>query len=358
MNVLFIARATMYDSPGGDTVQILKTAEELRKLGVTVTVGLTTSEFDYIQYDIVHFFNIIRPADILYHFNQAKRTVISTIYVDYTEQEIRTGSFIRSTITRVLGGDFIEYLKAVAKAVLGKEKLISKSYFFKGQFNSIKYLYKNSGALLPNSNSEAGRLKNKFGSTNALIYKVVNSVELTKNVVPNPKYKDSVICIGRIERRKNQLNLIKAVKDLDIPCYIIGKPAINDYKYYELCKKEAGNNVFFIDALPQHEIYSIMKAAKVHVLPSWFETTGLVSLEAAYYGCNIVITAKGDQQEYFGENAFYCEPENIESIKTAVLKAYQAPFNDEFQKYIEEYYNWSETAVQTKRCYEELLNSK
>src|SRR6478752_6332374 len=89
MNVLFIARATLYDSPGGDTVQILKTAEELRKLDVTVDIGLSTGVFNYEKYDIVHFFNIIRPADILYHFNKSKRTVISTIFVDYTESEIK-----------------------------------------------------------------------------------------------------------------------------------------------------------------------------------------------------------------------------------------------------------------------------
>jgi glycosyltransferase involved in cell wall biosynthesis len=356
MNVLFIARATLYDSPGGDTVQILKTAEELRKLAVTVDIGLCTDEFDYQKYDIVHFFNIIRPADILYHFNKSKRTVISTIFVDYSEAEIKSGTLLRSILTRVFGGDFIEYLKAVTKAFIGKEQLISKEYIFKGHFNSIKYLYKNADALLPNSHSEALRLQKKFGATNALLYKVVNAVEPLKNIAPNLKYKNAIICVGRIERRKNQLNFIKAVKGLDIPCYIIGKPAINDYKYYELCKKEAGSNVFFVDALSQLEIYSIMKAARVHVLPSWFETTGLVSLEAAYFGCNIVITHKGDQEEYFGENAFYCSPESVNSIKNAILKAYEAPFNEDFKKHIETNYTWNQTANQTKQCYLRIMN--
>lgn len=355
ITVLFIARATLYDSPGGDTVQLVKTAEELRKLGVTVDIGLTTADFDYEEYDIVHFFNIIRPADILYHFKRSKRNVISTIFVDYTEQEIRSGTLLRSALTRILGGDFLEYLKVVAKAALGREKMRSVDYFFKGQFNSIKYLYKNANALLPNSNSEMLRLQKKYGATNALLYKVVNAVELTENVLPNPQFKDAVICVGRIERRKNQLNFIKAVNGLEIPCYIIGKPALNDYKYYELCKKEAGHNVFFIDSLPPNEVYAAMKAAKVHVLPSWFETTGLVSLEAAYYGCNLVITDKGDQLEYFGNDAFYCMPENVNSIREAILKAYKAPINETFKNYIADHYNWTQTAIQTKECYLKVL---
>ena len=357
MNVLFISRATLYESPGGDTVQILKTAEELRKLNVNVEIGLTSDDFNYEKYDIVHFFNIIRPADILYHFKKSKINVISTIFVDYTESELYAGTFLRKFITNFLGVDNAEYLKTIVKSFSGKEKIRSKSFIYKGHYNSVKYLYENADALLPNSNSEADRLQKKYGITNALLYKIVNSVELTENVVPNQKYKDAVICVGRIERRKNQLNLIKAVKELNLTCYIIGKPAINDYGYYELCKEHATKNVFFINDLPQHEIYSIMKAAKVHVLPSWFETTGLVSLEAAYYGCNIVITNKGDQMEYFQDNAFYCEPENVISIKNAILKAYQVPFNECFRKYIENQYNWKQTAEQTKKCYLELMNS-
>src|SRR5690554_2001193 len=90
INVLFIVRATLYQSLGGDTIQILKTAEALRKLGVKVEIGLTTDTFDYVKYDIVHFFNIIRPSDILYHFKQSRRKVISTIFVDYTESEIKS----------------------------------------------------------------------------------------------------------------------------------------------------------------------------------------------------------------------------------------------------------------------------
>jgi len=39
------------------------------------------------------------------------------------------------------------------------------------------------------------------------------------------------------------------------------------------------------------------------VLPSWFETTGLSSIEAGVMGCNIVITDKV-MQEYFSHHAF------------------------------------------------------
>lgn len=355
MKVLFIARATLYESPGGDTVQLLKTAEALQQFNINITIGLTNETFNYETYDIVHFFNIIRPADILSHFKKSRVRVISTIFVDYTEAEIRSGSKIRAWLTKLLGSHAIEYLKTFAKAVLGKEKVQDISYFWLGQYRAIRFLYRNADALLPNSDSEWQRLQKTYGKTAAICQKVVNAIEILPDIQPDDTFCNAIICVGRIERRKNQLQLIKAVNGLDIPCYIIGKPAINDLEYYYACKKEGAAHVYFIDNLPQAEVYAIMKAAKVHVLPSWFETTGLVSLEAAYYGCNIVISDKGDQKEYFGENAFYCNPGDVASIQQAIVKAYKAPFNEKFKEHIAKHYQWSETAKQTRQVYKDLL---
>ena len=170
MNVLFISRATLFESPGGDTIQILKTAEGLRKLNVNVEIGLSSDDFDYEKYDIVHFFNIIRPADILYHFKKSKRNVISTIFVDYTEAELNAGTVLRTFITKFFGVDSAEYLKTIVKAILRKEKIRSKSFIYKGQYKSVKYLYKNADALLPNSYSEASRLEKRYGKTNGQYY--------------------------------------------------------------------------------------------------------------------------------------------------------------------------------------------
>ena len=58
-----------------------------------------------------------------------------------------------------------------------------------------------------------------------------------------------------------------------------------------------------------------MLEAKVNVLTSWVETPGLVSLEAAYAGCNLVVSDKGSVRDYFKNFAFYCDPSNIKNIK-------------------------------------------
>ena len=64
MKVLFIIRATAFEKPGGDTIQAKMTAKYLKAHGVDVELKLTNEHIDYGRYQLMHFFNIIRPADI------------------------------------------------------------------------------------------------------------------------------------------------------------------------------------------------------------------------------------------------------------------------------------------------------
>ena len=92
MNILFIARSTLYEVSGGDTIQIIKTAEELRKLGVVVDIKLSNEKnINYGQYDLLHFFNIIRPSDIIAHIDKCNKPfVVSSIYLLYEDFENNT----------------------------------------------------------------------------------------------------------------------------------------------------------------------------------------------------------------------------------------------------------------------------
>ena len=40
MKVLFQTRTNLFDAPGGDLIQMMKTKEHLEKLGVTVDISL------------------------------------------------------------------------------------------------------------------------------------------------------------------------------------------------------------------------------------------------------------------------------------------------------------------------------
>ena len=63
MKVALISRSSLFSVKGGDTTQIVKTGEELNKLGVQTEIKLANEKINYEEYDLLHFFNLIRPAD-------------------------------------------------------------------------------------------------------------------------------------------------------------------------------------------------------------------------------------------------------------------------------------------------------
>ena len=88
MKVALITRSTLYSAPGGDSVQIMETAKLLNKNGVTADIKLAFEIINYNEYDLLHFFNITRPADILRHIHKSKKPfVVSTNYVDYSNYD-------------------------------------------------------------------------------------------------------------------------------------------------------------------------------------------------------------------------------------------------------------------------------
>jgi glycosyltransferase involved in cell wall biosynthesis len=359
MRILFISRATLFSNPGGDTIQIINTADYLRKLGVHIDIRLTNEPIDYSEFDLIHFFNIIRPSDIMHHIKKSyKPYVVSTIFVDYYEYERKNSTRIRKFIARVFSSDTIEYLKILTRFLVNKEKIISPSYIFLGQRRAVKKVISGARMLLPNSENEYRRLVSQYKVTQN--YKIIpngideNLFKHTEEIMVL-KDEDLVICVARIEPLKNQLNLINALNDTTFRVLIIGKPSINQKEYYIKCKERAASNISFIDHIPQEELVKYYAKAKVHILPSWFETTGLSSLEAGAMSCNIVITDKGDAKEYFKGYAYYCDPESPESILRAVKNAADGLLNKELMQMIRSRYTWKVAAEKTLEAYKEIL---
>ncbi len=352
IRVAFISRATLFSSAGGDTVQMTKTAEWLRKQDVEVDVLLCNEVIDYSKYHLLHFFNIIRPADILIHIRRAKSKpfVVSPIYVDYGQVSSALSVFSKAQA---------EYIKTIARYLKNGEKIASKEYLFRGHTASIKYILHEAAMLLPNSESEYHRLSRDMGLS--IRYHVIpNGIDASialKNYPESEKYKDAILCMGRIEPRKNQLNLIRALNNTNYQLYIHGKPSPNHQKYYAQCKAEAAPNVYIEHWLEEDELYTAYSNAKVHVLASYFETTGLSSLEAAVMGCNIVVTDKGDTRDYFQDRAWYCEPANVASIKKAIDEASMAIYNEDFKNYILANYTWEKAAAETLKVYQQVLSA-
>ncbi len=61
-------------------------------------------------------------------------------------------------------------------------------------------------------------------------------------------------------------------------------PGHIEYANKVVSEIEANPNMEWIEQIPNEDIYKLCRECRVSVLPSWFETPGLVSLEAAAMG--------------------------------------------------------------------------
>jgi glycosyltransferase involved in cell wall biosynthesis len=205
--------------------------------------------------------------------------------------------------------------------------------------------------IYPNSKAEEDIIKKEFGNSIPCTV-TYNGVDIENKDIPLYNFKeryqlnDYVLCVGRICHRKNQLALAKACKDLGLQLVLIGN--INDKEYFNQCL--GYGNVKHLGFMDSYNIYNAYKFCKIHVLPSFIETPGLSSLEAAAVGCNIVSTSEGSTFEYFDNMAEYCNPYDDNSIIEAIRRAYRKNPSNMLKKHILENFSW-------EKCIKELYDS-
>jgi len=355
MRIALITRSTLFTVPGGDTVQIEQTARQLVAMGVDVDIKRADEQIEYYKYDLLHFFNITRPADLLRHSRSGKPFVVSTILCDYSEYDKHHRKGI-GVLFSYMPDEWVEYAKTMGRFLLGRDKLVSIDYAWKGQRKSIKEILNRATLILPNSASEYERVATTY-VCNPKYMVVPNGIDTKTFGQQGNADRDEqlVLCVARIEGIKNQVNLIKALNNTRFQLLLIGSHSPNQVAYYRECRSLAAGNIRFIDHIPQQQLVSYYQKAKVHILPSWFETTGLSSIEGAVMGCNIVITDKGDAKEYFGADAFYCDPSSPQSIFNAVERASAADANETLRNKILQQYTWQQAAKQTLKAYQQTI---
>ena len=219
-----------------------------------------------------------------------------------------------------------------------------------------------SSVLLPNSESEMARIRHDFPETvKARSVVVPNAVDPTlfnaDISAAAPEFNDCILSVGRIERRKCQLQLVRALKGTGLRLVLVGKPGPNQIAYFEQIKREMDDTVTIVDHVDQSSLRQYYAACKVHALVSWMETAGMSSLEAAAMGANIVITDKGDTRDYFGDLAYYCSPDSVPSIREALLRAHSAPRSNLLREKVLNNYTWTHTAQATFAVYRDVLGS-
>ena len=122
--------------------------------------------------------------------------------------------------------------------------------------------------------------------------------------------------------RKNVARLIEAAKKYSFSLKLVGNKGNGESEAKLRSLIGNAKNIEISGFVSDKELLSLYNRAKVFALPSINEGVGLVALEAAVCGCNIVITNLGGPKEYYKDGlAEVVDPYNIDDIGKAVLKA-------------------------------------
>ena len=158
--------------------------------------------------------------------------------------------------------------------------------------------------------------------------------------------------------RKNVVRLAKAVAALGLPLIIAGKACAGD-NLDELKSIACQNkNIRLMGFMDNDVLHALYTCCKVFCLPSAHEGTGLVALEAAARGANIVITKNGGPPDYFGGLAEYVDPYNDDEKKTAIQKAWNKKKSNVLSSHIRQYLTWDNSAKQLIAAYEKHIKIK
>ena len=127
---------------------------------------------------------------------------------------------------------------------------------------------------------------------------------LFRNIYNLDKY---ILSVGMIESGKNQLDLIKNLKEIDIPCVFIGN--YREPEYFSECIQEGSENTFFIPFMePASDILrSAYKDCSVYIEVSK-EPAGMSALEASLFEKPMILGRNEWSIEHFKNNVALIDP--------------------------------------------------
>lgn len=164
-----------------------------------------------------------------------------------------------------------------------------------------------------------------------------------------------LLYIGRLENKKNILNLIKAYQATDRkwPLILAGRPG--NFGYAEIEKLATSDDlkgdIILTGYVSQENYPLLMAGAKAFVFPSKFEGFGLPVLEAMACGVPVVCSDIPALKEVASDKAIYFDPDNVDDIKDKLDKImHNSELREQYQKKSlarAKDFSWSKTAKET-----------
>lgn len=119
---------------------------------------------------------------------------------------------------------------------------------------------------------------------------------------------------------KNVPRLVEAAKKYGFNLVLAGLLVSEEEKQWLHNMIDGHDNIKYVGQLTDEELVSYYRKCKVFALPSITEGVGMVALEAAANGAEIVLTNDGGPKYYLKDHAEIINPYSVDDIGRAVIK--------------------------------------
>ena len=376
VKILLVNHGSAGDFRGGDAAQIRHTARWLERFGHRV-VAEQTNQPDCRGFDLVHVFNCRHDDAFAAQVDAARQqglpVVVSPIWIPLVEAlwGSRTAmAVLQGAVNNQASasGPF-DYLRQRSMVLqLGERQFtypLGDASVQEGN-QRIGAVLQQVDALLPNSWLELQSVRRDLlwhgGCFGVAPYGVDPVRFLDADPEPFRRWSGIegpfVLQAGRVEPAKNPAMLLWALKDMGLKVVLAGGTKIWP-EYVDLCRAIGADRLTLVEHLPPELLASAYAAASCHALPSWCETCGLVSLEAALSGTPVVGSTAVHEVEYLQGDAWLADQADPASIRLAVEQAMAAGRDSErprrLRQRVLEQYSWLRTTEATEALYRRVL---
>lgn len=315
----------------GIKIQAETWAAELERKGHEVFRISPWEKYDWKSFDIIH---VIGQMQLLYHFclNLQKlgvRNLVFSPIIDTNKShwKYKLSTYLGSTKLRLISGN---YMLRVCSPMIDQWNVRTEF--------------------------EASYLKECYGIPREKIEIIPLSYRI---VAPEslPEKDDFCFHVSRLsDSNKNVHRLVQAAVKYKFQLKLAG--AIIEPEAFVMTQKLINNNdnIEYVGRVSDNQLCELYRKARVFALPSTSEGVGMVALEAACYGCNVVVTNVGGPKEYYNGLAEIVDPYSIDSIGEGVMKALDNKENNSIiQQYVINHYNLSHCVDLLIESYKKLL---
>ena len=317
--IVHLLRADHATHVGGDLTQLHATVAGLRSAGVDAIAADRASAPE--RADVVHLYNLWLPNQLVADEAWARARwpqaaiVITPIFWRYDLASV-THSRDRHLLAQVARRTLNEArTRRSVRAVLRRADLVCPMTWVEGEL--VDRAFRLQGlvpmSVVPNPVDVAAWTVDRAG---------LDRAGWLERHGLDPAVSAVVACVGRIEPRKNQFGLLRALAERDdVAVVLVGDHDPRHAAYAAAVDAELarrGRSGARLGPFGAAGVRDVLAHADVHALPSYLEVASTVAMEAAVAGCEVVTSTSETVDEYWDGTVHDCEPHDSESIAAAI----------------------------------------